>query len=114
MIDYCKEAREAINAQKLAEFDKVVGEMMGEKVKSDAVRKEMNDPKTALGKMWGYHSSSLNPEQTKEELAGEMTNFLADEVVKSLISNQHTDKPAGTGGGQSTSKSTYKTKRVSL
>ena len=115
VIQVAKDAAVAIKAQETAGFEKMVGEMMEEKVKSEVVRKELNDPKTTIGKMWGYHSIGLNPEQTKEELAGEMDKFLADEVVKGLISNQHTDKPAGTGGGNgNTNAPKYKTKRVSL
>lgn len=114
VVKAAKDAAVAVKAQESAGFEKLVGEMMDEKVKSDAVRKELNDPKTTLGKMWGYHSSSMNAEKTKEELSGEMDSFLADEVVKSLISNRHTDKPAGTGGGQSSAKQQFKTKRVSL
>ncbi|EGQ21079.1 hypothetical protein HMPREF9372_3362 [Sporosarcina newyorkensis 2681] len=114
VVQVAKDAANAIKAQEAVKFDKMVGEMVDEKVKSEAVRKELYDPKTALGKMWGYHSSGFSAEKTKEELAGEMDSFLADEVVKGLISNHHTDKPAGTGGGQPPSKTTFKTKRVSL
>lgn len=115
VVQVAKDAAVAIKAQETAGFEKMVGEMMEEKIKSEVIRKELNDPKTTIGKMWGYHSIGLNPEQTKEELAGEMDKFLADEVVKGLISNQHTDKPAGTGGGNgNTNAPKYKTKRVSL
>ena len=114
IVEVVKDAAVAVKSQETANFDKMVGEMMDEKVQSDAVRKELNDPKTALGKMWGYHSTGLNAEKTKEELGGEMDSFLADDVVKGLISNRHTDKPTGTGGGQPPAKQTFKTKRVSL
>lgn len=115
VVQVAKDAANAIKAQEAVKFDKMIGEMVDEKVKSEAVRKELNDPKTALGKMWGYHSSGFSSEKTKEELSGEMDSFLADEVVKGLISNQHTDKPAGTGGGNgSTNAPKFKTKRVSL
>lgn len=115
VVKIAGDAAEALKAQKKEGFNKVVGEMMQEKVTSDSVRKDIVNPETAIGKMWDYHSKGLSADLSKEQIAGEMDAFLNDGVVKGIISNYHTDKPAGTGGGnQGSNSSKLKTKRTAL
>lgn len=79
--------------------DQIVGEMMTTKIQSEAVRTELKNPETTLGKLWSYHARSIASDATKEQIAGEMDTFLADPVVKGMVDAIYTDKPAGTGGG---------------
>ncbi|WP_374019010.1 hypothetical protein ABU162_04485 [Paenibacillus thiaminolyticus] len=102
-----------------ARRDQIVGEMMESKVTSAAVRKELQSPETALGKLWTYHARGIAADATKEQIAGEMDAFLADPVVKGMVEAIHTDKPAGagragTGGGQAGAPQNLKTKRTSI
>lgn len=116
VVAVAKEAAEALKEQESANFEKIVGEMMEEKVKSEAVRKDILNPETAIGKMWSFYSKGITAKMTKEEIAGEMDSFLNDGVVKNLISNYHTDAPAGIGNGsiQNNGSTNLKPKRVSL
>ena len=116
VVAVAKEAAEALKEQETANVEKIVGEMMEEKVKSESVRKDILNPETAIGKMWSFYSKGISGEMTKEEIAGEMDSFLSDKVVKEIISNHHTDNPAALGGGSTNNKSSakLKTKRVSL
>ncbi|NWL89575.1 hypothetical protein DMN77_18670 [Paenibacillus sp. 79R4] len=96
--------------------DKIVGEMMDNKVTSEAVRKELKNSETALGKLWAYHSKAIGADATKEQIAGEMDTFLADPVVKGLVDTIHTDRPAGTSGsgGSSSAPRNMKVKRTGI
>lgn len=116
IIEVAKQAAEALKQQEVANVEKIVGEMMEEKVQSEAVRKDILDPNTPIGKMWSFYSKDITSNMTKEEIAGEMDSFLNDGVVKNMISNYHTDAPAGIGNGASNSKGStnLKPKRVSL
>jgi len=117
VVKVAEDAAKAIEAQKTADFDKVVGEMMDKKIESDVIKKDIKDDKTVIGKLWSYHASAITPDMAEDKIAGEMDAFLADESVKSIISNYHTDKPAGIGSGSGSSnksKNQFKTKRVSL
>ncbi|RIJ63613.1 hypothetical protein [Rummeliibacillus sp. POC4] len=95
VVKVAQDAAEAIKKQSTIEFDKVVGEMMEKKIASEAIRKDMLDDKTVIGKIWSYQTKNFDTSITEEQLAGEMDTFLADQVVKDIISNYHTDKPAG-------------------
>lgn len=116
IVKVAEDAAKAAKAQETADFDKVVGEMMDKKIESDAIKKDIKDDKTIIGKLWSYHAAKITPEMQEDKIAGEMDAFLADESVKTIISNYHIDKSPGTGGGSisSSQKSTFKTKRVSL
>ncbi|MFW5436570.1 hypothetical protein [Paenibacillus apiarius] len=99
--------------------DKIVGEMMESKVTSAAVRKDITNPETPLGKMWSYHLRGIAADATKEQIAGEMDSFLGDPAVKGIVDRYHTDSPAGTGGvgtgnGQASAPQNLKTKRTSI
>ncbi|MFD5022295.1 hypothetical protein ACFWMP_25675 [Paenibacillus sp. NPDC058367] len=97
--------------------DQIVGEMFTEKVTSEAVRKDIKDPATAIGKLWSYHSSSIAATATKEQIAGEMDAFLADTAVKAIVSNYHTDPAAATWNGfnnNNNAGSSVKTRRTSI
>lgn len=116
IIEVAKQAAEALKQQEVANVEKIVGEMMEEKVQSEAVRKDILDPNTPIGKMWSFYSKDITSNMTKEEIAGEMDSFLNDGVVKNMISNYHTDAPAGIGNGsiQNNGSTNLKPKRVSL
>lgn len=98
--------------------DQIVGEMMDTKVTSEVVRKEMRDPETAIGKLWSYHARGIAADATKEQIAGEMDTFLADPVVKGLVSAYHTDRPTGAGAaagsGQKGQPQSLKVKKQSI
>lgn len=115
VVAIATDAAKALKQQESAGFEKVIGEMIGKKIESDAIKKDIADEKTVIGKLWSYHSAGITPGMTEEQMAGEMDSFLADESVKSIISNYHTDGPALRGtpsGNQGTS--SLKTKRTAL
>lgn len=114
-----KSLKEAADKEAFASRDQIVGEMMESKVTSSAVRKELQSPETALGKLWTYHARGIAAVATKEQIAGEMDAFLADPVVKGMVEAIHTDKPAGagcvgTGGGQAGAPQGLRTKKTSI
>lgn len=116
--DLFKSLKAAADKDAGAGRDQIVGEMITEKVTSEAVRKDIKDPATAIGKMWSYHSASIAPTATKEQISGEMDTFLADAAVKAIVSNYHTDPAAGTGGNGSNNNnnagSSVRTRRTSI
>lgn len=115
IVKVAEDAAKAVESQKTADFDKVVGEMMDKKIESDSIKKDIKDEKTVIGKLWSYHAAGITPDMEDDKIAGEMDAFLADESVKSIISNYHTDKPASLGSGSGSQKTNQlKTKRVSL
>ncbi|OKP91319.1 hypothetical protein [Paenibacillus sp. P32E] len=95
--DLFKSLKAAAEKDAGAGRDRIVGEMITEKVTSEAVRKDIKDPATAIGKLWSYHSASISATATKDQIAGEMDAFLTDPAVKAIVSNYHTDQAAGTG-----------------
>lgn len=107
-----KSLKAAADKEASAGRDKIIGEMLESKVTSEAVRKELQNPETALGKLWTYHARGIAADATKEQIAGEMDNFLADPVVKGMVDAIHTDKPAGTGGGGGSKSDAPKNLRV--
>ncbi|MEK4025792.1 hypothetical protein [Sporosarcina sp. FSL W7-1283] len=115
MIDFAKKAQDAIKAQEAAGFEKTIGEMMDKKIESDSIKKDIKDEKTVIGKLWSYHAARITPDMANDKIAGEMDAFLADESVKSIISDYHKEKPyrAATDGSNSQTQK-IKTKRVSL
>lgn len=115
IVEVATDAAKAMEEQATVGFEKIIGEMMDKKIESDAVKKDIKDNTTIIGKLWGYQSANLTADMDETKLAGEMDTFLADEAVKGIISNYHTDSPAlrGTPPG-SKGTTTLKTKRVSL
>lgn len=114
IVTIATDAAKALKQQEAAGFEKVVGEMIAKKIESDAIKKDIADEKTVIGKLWSYHAAGIKPDMTDEQLAGEMDSFLADDSVKSIISNYHKDAPyrhMQSAGGQTGG---LKTKRVSL
>ncbi|WII36827.1 hypothetical protein [Paenibacillus thiaminolyticus] len=114
-----KTLKAAADKEASASRDQIIGEMMESKVTSVAVRKDLTNPETPLGKMWSYHLRGIAADATKEQIAGEMDTFLADPVVKGIVDRYHTDPPAGagragTGGGQAGGPQNLKTKRTSI
>ncbi len=85
-----KELVKAAGEMAVIEQTRVVGEMLTDKVKSDAVRTALGDDKTMLGKLF-KSSVKVQPDMTKEQIASEIDTFLADEAVKGEISRIHTD-----------------------
>lgn len=114
-VKIATDAASAMKEQSSAGFEKVVGEMMDKKIESDAVKKDLKDSKTVIGKLWGYQAVNLTADMDDAKIAGEMDAFLADETVKGIISNYHTDSPALRGSQSSTTgTSSLKTKRTAL
>jgi len=107
-----KSLKAAADKEAGAGRDAIVGEMMSTKVTSEAVRKELQNPETTLGKLWTYHNKGIAADATKEQIAGEMDSFLADPVVKGMVDAIHTDKPAGIGGAGSSKSDAPKSLRV--
>jgi hypothetical protein len=117
VVQIAKDAAEALKSKGTADFDKSVGEMLDHKLQSDAVKKAIKDPKNPLGKMWDYHKRGITPGMDNTVIAGEIDSFLADDLVKDMISKQHIDKPAGTGGaggGGQNKHEGVRTKRASI
>ena len=97
VVEAAKKAAEAVKEKEEADFQKLVGEMIDERIQSDAVKKDIHNPETQIGKLFSYHAKTIDPAMKTEEIAGELDSFLADKVVKSIIDSYHTDKPAGLG-----------------
>ena len=88
VIEVAKEAKKALDEQADFRFEKVVGEMVEEKIQSEAVRKDLLDTKTPIGKMWALHAQAIDKTANKDAIAGEMDSFLKDEAVQSLIQSK--------------------------
>lgn len=115
-VEVAIKAAKALEDAEKAGFQKTLGEMMDNKVTSEALKKDIKDSSTVIGRMWDYHSNNINASLSKDEIAAEMDSFLNDDIVKGLISNYHTDNPAGLGGGQGSGNTpkNLRTKKVSL
>lgn len=116
VVEIAKNAAKAMKEQESVGFDKIVGEMLEKKITSEVIRKDISDPKTVIGKIWSYQSTNFEEGISEEKLAGEMDAFLADPVVKDIISNYHTDGPTNLGSGSNGGQAPkgLKTKRTSL
>lgn len=88
VIEVAKEAKKALDEQADFRFERVIGEMAEEKIQSEAVRKDLLDTKTPIGKMWALHAQAIDKTSNKETIAGEMDSFLKDEAVQSLIQSK--------------------------
>ncbi|MYL45047.1 hypothetical protein GLV94_05280 [Virgibacillus halodenitrificans] len=116
VVEVAKKAAKAIEEKENADFNKLVGEMMDEKVKSDVIKKDIRNPETQIGKFYAYHTQGLTPGMEKDKISGELDNFLADKVIKGIIDTYHTDQPAGLGvtNTNTNTSSGLKTKRTAL
>src|SRR5690606_11091525 len=97
VIQVAQEAAKALETQSKAQHDKIVGEMLDQKLASEAVKKDIHNTDTVIGKLWALHRSKITPDMDKEAIAGEIDSFMNDKVVKELISGYHTDQPVGVG-----------------
>lgn len=109
-----KEAKKALEEQADYHFEKVVGEMAEEKIQSEAVRKDLLDEKTPIGKMWALHAKTINKAVNKDAIAGEMDTFLEDEAVKSLIQVKSVSGSAINPPHKQTSSSKTRRRTVSI
>lgn len=97
VVEVAKKAAKALEEQSSADREKVIGEMLDQKITSDAVKQDIRNPETVIGKMWDLHKSKIKPDMSREAIAGEIDNFLNDTVVKNLVSQYHTDQPVVVG-----------------
>ncbi len=87
VLKVAAEARKALEEKAKAEREKLVDEVLKEKVAGEMaqalVKKMLNVPENA----------------TKEQIAGEIDKLLADETIKAAIGKFYVDKPPILGGG---------------
>lgn len=118
VVKAAEDAKKAFDTQKVAEHDKAVGEMLAGKLTSDAIKKDVQNPETQLGKLWAYHKARIPAGMAQDKIAGEIDGFLGDKVVKDLISKYHTDGPALVGpagnGGSGNHSTSLRVKRQSI
>ena len=109
--DFFKSLKTASDKLAAADRDKIISEVIKEKVTSEQVRGEMADDKTIIGRLWSAQAEKLAVDATKEVIAGEMDSFLKDPVVAGIIQNTHTPhrRPyAGGGSGSGGSEGVFK------
>lgn len=102
IIDFAKKAKDAMDAQGTAEFNKTVNEVLGEKVKGEMAQ---NIVRPML---------HLEAGATKEAIAGEIDRVLSDENVKKAIEKLYVDDPSLRGGGGAAGEATGKVRMVSI
>ncbi len=84
IVDAAKKAHEAVENAEKAGFQKVVDDVVKEKVTGEMAQ-------NLVKKMLKVEDGA-----TKEVISGEIDNILKDEFVKNLISQEHLDMPTGT------------------
>lgn len=94
-------AKQALDNLNQQAAESVYGEMMTEKIQSDAVRGQLTKADTILGKLWFAHKATIPANADKTVIAGEMDKFLGDPVVKGVMDGVHTDRNTFTGGSSS-------------
>ncbi|NPV30641.1 MAG: hypothetical protein HPY58_13540 [Firmicutes bacterium] len=91
VVKVAAEAREALEAKRQAEREKLIDEVLQEKVSGEMaqalVRKMLQVPENA----------------TKEQIAGEIDKLLADEAIKAALGKFYVDRPPIIGGSKETS-----------
>ncbi|HHY47103.1 MAG TPA: hypothetical protein GX506_07385 [Firmicutes bacterium] len=103
VVKVAEEARKAIEAQRKAEHEKLVSEVLKEKVTGEMAQ-------SLIKKMLHVADNA-----TKEQIAGEIDNLLKDESIKDALSKLHVDQPAGVGGsGGKDAPQSLKIKRITL
>jgi len=95
-----KHLKASAEASAASASDQVVGEMLTAKLTSDPAKKDIVNPETPLGKLWAYHRPRIAATATEEQISGEIDTFLADTVVKGIVSAYHTDRNTGVKGSQ--------------
>lgn len=80
------EAKKALDAQATANHDKLVGEVLAEKVKAEKAR-------PIIGEM---AKARVKPGMTKEQIAGELDAVLATDSAKLVLDRLHVDVPSST------------------
>lgn len=98
-------AKQAIEGQNEQASNAIYGEMMTEKVTSEAVREQMTKQDSVLGRLWSVHKGNIPAGSTKEVISGEMDKFLSDPLVKSIVDDIHTNKNTFAGGNRSSGNS---------
>ncbi|PRR85972.1 hypothetical protein [Clostridium luticellarii] len=84
IVDVAKKAHEAVENAEKAGFQKVVDDVVKEKVTGEMAQ-------NLIKKMLKVEDGAA-----KEVISGEIDNILKDEFVKNLISQEHLDMPTGT------------------
>ena len=102
MLQVAAEARKALDEKAAAEREKLIDEVLKEKVAGEMaqalVKKMLRLPEAA----------------TKEQIAGEIDKLLKDETIKGAISKFYVDKPPIIGGGNNKETTTLRVKRQAI
>lgn len=102
VLQVATEARKALDEKATAEREKLIDEVLKEKVTGEMaqalVKKILQVPEGA----------------TKEQIAGEIDKLLADETIKTAISKFYVDKPPIIGGGSDKETTTLRVKRQAI
>jgi len=104
IIKAAEEAKKALDEKTNAEHEKLIDEVIKEKVAGEMAQK-------FIKKMLRVPDNA-----TKEQIAGEIDVLLKDEVLKDAFSKLYIDKPAGIGAGSggSSSNSLLRTRKVAI
>lgn len=102
VLQVATEARKALDEKATAEREKLIDEVLKEKVTGEMaqalVKKILQVPEGA----------------TKEQIAGEIDKLLKDETIKTAISKFYVDKPPIIGGGSDKETTTPRVKRQAI
>ena len=102
VLQVATEARKALDEKAAAEREKLIDEVLKEKVVGEMaqalVKKMLQVPEGA----------------TKEQIAGEIDKLLKDETIKTAISKFYVDKPPIIGGGSDKETTTLRVKRQAI
>lgn len=102
VLQVATEARKALDEKATAEREKLIDEVLKEKVTGEMaqalVKKILQVPEGA----------------TKEQIAGEIDKLLKDETIKTAISKFYVDKPPIIGGGSDKETTTLRIKRQAI
>jgi len=102
VLQVATEARKALDEKAAAEREKLIDEVLKEKVVGEMaqalVKKMLQVPEDA----------------TKEQITGEIDKLLKDETIKTAISKFYVDKPPIIGGGNNKETTTLRVKRQAI
>ena len=102
VLQVATEARKALDEKAVAEREKLIDEVLKEKVVGEMaqalVKKILQVPEGA----------------TKEQIAGEIDKLLKDETIKAAISKFYVDKPPIIGGSDNKETTTLRVKRQAI
>lgn len=103
VVKVAQDAAKALEAQRKAEREKLIDEVLKEKVVGEMAQ-------SLIKKMLRVADNA-----NKEQIAGEIDALLKDESIKDALSKLHVDQPAGVGGGGSKdTPQNLKVKRIAL